>query len=70
MYFLFIWRVLLTLSFSAAYLLAVLGGNSNPDEATVNKILGAVGLEADKERLNKLLTELKGKVRVYTFCTT
>lgn len=56
----------LTFFSSAAYLLAVLGGNSTPDEAAVNKILGAVGVEADKEKLNKLIAELKGKVCLST----
>jgi len=45
----------------AAYLLAVLGGNSNPDEAAIAKILGAAGIEGDKEKIVKLISELKGK---------
>jgi len=45
----------------AAYLLAVLGGNANPDAEAINKILGAVGVEADSEKVNKLVSELKGK---------
>ena len=45
----------------AAYLLAVLGGNANPDAAAINKILGSVGIEADAARVEKLVSELKGK---------
>merc|ERR1712151_602177 len=45
----------------AAYLLAVLGGNANPDAAAINKILSSVGIEADAARVEKLVSELKGK---------
>jgi len=45
----------------AAYLLAVLGGNANPDAAAITKILSSVGVEADAERVKKLISELKGK---------
>ena len=45
----------------AAYLLAVLGGKANPEEADIKNILSSVGVEADSERLSKLLSELKGK---------
>ena len=45
----------------AAYLLAVLGGNTQPDAAAINKILSSVGIEADKEKVEKLISELKGK---------
>lgn len=38
----------------AAYLLAVLGGNSNPSAKDIKNILGSVGIEADDERLNKV----------------
>jgi large subunit ribosomal protein LP2 len=39
----------------------VLGGNSSPDAAAINKILGSVGIEGDSEKINKLIAELKGK---------
>ena len=39
----------------AAYLLAVLGGNKNPSNSDLEKILGAVGLEVDNERLSKVI---------------
>ncbi|XP_019621563.1 PREDICTED: 60S acidic ribosomal protein P2 [Branchiostoma belcheri] len=45
----------------AAYLLAVLGGNANPSAGDIKKILGSVGIDADDERLNKVISELKGK---------
>uniref|UniRef100_A0A8C2F6Z4 Large ribosomal subunit protein P2 n=1 Tax=Cyprinus carpio TaxID=7962 RepID=A0A8C2F6Z4_CYPCA len=45
----------------AAYLLAVLGGNNNPSAKDIKNILGSVGIEADDERLNKVISELNGK---------
>ncbi|KAK7466476.1 60S acidic ribosomal protein P2 [Stygiomarasmius scandens] len=45
----------------AAYLLLQLGGNSSPSAADIKKVLGAVGIEADDERLDKLVSELEGK---------
>jgi large subunit ribosomal protein LP2 len=45
----------------AAYLLLGLGGNTSPSAADVKTVLESVGIEADSERLEKLLSELKGK---------
>ncbi|XP_023693096.1 60S acidic ribosomal protein P2 isoform X2 [Paramormyrops kingsleyae] len=45
----------------AAYLLAVLGGNSSPSAKDIKNILGSVGIEADDTRLNKVISELNGK---------
>ncbi|PKA57755.1 60S acidic ribosomal protein P2B [Apostasia shenzhenica] len=45
----------------AAYLLAVLGGNANPSAVDLNDILGSVGIEADDEMIEFLLSEVKGK---------
>lgn len=45
----------------AAYLLAALGGNENPTAENIEKILSSVGIEADSEKLNKVISELKGK---------
>jgi len=45
----------------AAYLLAVLGGNENPSEADVKKILSSVGIDVDAESLKKVIAQLKGK---------
>ena len=45
----------------AAYLLALLGGNKNPSEADISKILGSVGIEVDAEKVKKVISELTGK---------
>ncbi|XP_077582514.1 60S acidic ribosomal protein P2 [Stigmatopora nigra] len=45
----------------AAYLLAVLGGNSSPSAKDIKAILGSVGIEADDGRLSKVISELQGK---------
>uniref|UniRef100_A0A5F8H161 Large ribosomal subunit protein P2 n=1 Tax=Monodelphis domestica TaxID=13616 RepID=A0A5F8H161_MONDO len=45
----------------AAYLLAVLGGNDSPNSKDLKKILDSVGIEADEERLKKVIGELSGK---------
>ena len=55
----------------AAYLLLALGGESSPSAADIKGVLESVGVDADDERLNKLLGELKGKdlqeVRAYVW---
>ncbi|KAH7399458.1 60s acidic ribosomal protein-domain-containing protein [Pyrenochaeta sp. MPI-SDFR-AT-0127] len=45
----------------AAYLLLGLGGNTSPSAADVKAVLESVGIEADDERLDKLISELEGK---------
>jgi len=45
----------------AAYLLAVLGGNANPDEKAVKKILDACDIKAEASRITELVEKLKGK---------
>jgi Ribosomal protein L12E/L44/L45/RPP1/RPP2 len=45
----------------AAYLLLGLGGNASPSAADIKAVLESVGIEADNERLEKLLSELQGK---------
>lgn len=45
----------------AAYLLAVLGGESQPSAEHLKTILGSVGADAEDERIELLLTEIKGK---------
>lgn len=45
----------------AAYLLLVQGGNEKPSADDVKKVLDSVGIEADSDRLSKLLSELEGK---------
>ena len=43
----------------AAYLLAALGGNANPSEEDVKHILSSVGIDAEEEKLSKVMSELK-----------
>ena len=45
----------------AAYLLLGLGGNTSPSADDVKGVLNSVGIDADEERLDKLIEELKGK---------
>ncbi|KFH41003.1 60S acidic ribosomal protein P2-like protein [Hapsidospora chrysogenum ATCC 11550] len=45
----------------AAYLLLGLAGNNSPSAADVKNVLESVGIEADEERLNNLISELEGK---------
>ena len=45
----------------AAYLLARLGGNDNPDAADIKKILESVGAEVDEDKLQHVVSELRGK---------
>lgn len=42
----------------AAYLLAALGGNGNPEAKDIKKILESVGIEADDTRLGKVQSSL------------
>lgn len=45
----------------AAYMLALLGGNDNPDAAAINKILAAAGVAQQPEDLEVLLAQVAGK---------
>jgi len=45
----------------AAYLLCQIGGNASPGARDIQKVLSAVGVECDDDRLDKLLSELEGK---------
>ncbi|KAL9129760.1 MAG: hypothetical protein Q9217_001872 [Psora testacea] len=45
----------------AAYLLLGLGGNTSPSADDVKGVLSSVGIDADEERLDKLISELEGK---------
>ncbi|KIL69467.1 hypothetical protein M378DRAFT_157740, partial [Amanita muscaria Koide BX008] len=45
----------------AAYLLLQTGGKAEPTADDIKKLLSTVGIEADEERLPKLISELKGK---------
>ncbi|XP_050673766.1 60S acidic ribosomal protein P2-like [Leptidea sinapis] len=44
-----------------AYLLAVLSGKAAPAAADIEKIISSVGIEADSEKLKKVISELNGK---------
>ncbi|KAI4348993.1 hypothetical protein L6164_009652 [Bauhinia variegata] len=45
----------------AAYLLAVLGGNTTPSADDLKCILGSVGAEADDDNIQLLLSEVNGR---------
>ncbi|KAF5464424.1 hypothetical protein F2P56_014501 [Juglans regia] len=45
----------------AAYLLALLGGNTSPSAEDIKNILGSVGAEADDDTIELLLSLVKGK---------
>ncbi|KAK2759110.1 60S acidic ribosomal protein P2 [Arachnomyces sp. PD_36] len=45
----------------AAFLLLALAGNDSPSADDITKVLESVGIDADSERLETLLGELKGK---------
>ena len=45
----------------AAYLLLGLAGNTSPSSKDIEGVLSSVGIDADEERLSKLLSELEGK---------
>ncbi|XP_043725162.1 60S acidic ribosomal protein P2-1-like [Telopea speciosissima] len=45
----------------AAYLLAVLGGNTSPSADDLKNILGSVGADAEDDRIELLLSEVKGE---------
>lgn len=52
----------------AAYLLLGLGGNTSPSAKDVKDVLDSVGIEADDDRLDKLISELKGKDLQEVYC--
>ena len=45
----------------AAYLLPQIGGNASPSASDIKKVLSAVGIEVDEDRLEKRISELEGK---------
>ncbi|KAK3335632.1 60S acidic ribosomal protein p2 [Cercophora scortea] len=49
------------MKYLAAYLLLGLGGNTAPSAKDITSVLESVGIEADSERVSKLLSELEGK---------
>lgn len=50
-----------TMKHLAAYLLLALAGNESPSAADVKEVLSSVGIDADSDRLEKLIAELQGK---------
>lgn len=50
-----------SMRYVAAYLLASLGSKSSPTAADIEKILGSVGIECEKDKVSKVISELKGK---------
>ncbi|POW10712.1 hypothetical protein PSTT_05831 [Puccinia striiformis] len=46
---------------ASAYLLLNQGGNESPSAEDVKGLLSSVGVDAEEERLEKLISELKGK---------
>jgi len=51
----------ITMKHLAAYLLLGLGGNTEPSAKDIKGVLESVGIDADDDRLEKLIGELKGK---------
>ncbi|WVF65298.1 60S acidic ribosomal protein P2 [Kwoniella sp. CBS 6097] len=49
------------MKYLAAYLLLQIGGNTSPSSADIKAILDTVGIEAEEERVSKLISELEGK---------
>ena len=45
----------------AAYLLATMGGNSNPSVEDLKTILGSVGVDVDEEQVSLVVANLQGK---------
>ena len=45
----------------AAYLLLQIGGNESPTAKDIKKVISSVGIEIDEDRIQTLLSELKGK---------
>ncbi|KAB8222234.1 60s acidic ribosomal protein-domain-containing protein [Aspergillus novoparasiticus] len=45
----------------AAYLLLALAGNTTPSVEDIKSVLSSVGIDADEERLQKVISELEGK---------
>lgn len=45
----------------AAYMMLALAGNEQPTSADVTKVLGSVGIDADEEKLQRLMSLMEGK---------
>ena len=49
------------MKYLAAYLLLQLGGNSSPSASDIKSLLDVVGIEAEEDRLDKVIAEVGGK---------
>ncbi|KAJ5747576.1 uncharacterized protein N7511_009272 [Penicillium nucicola] len=49
------------MKYLAAYLLLALGGNETPSAADIKSVLSSVGIDAEGDRLDKVIAELEGK---------
>jgi large subunit ribosomal protein LP2 len=45
----------------AAYMLCVLGGNQKPSKADIKKVLDAVSIKVEDDRLDQVIKQLEGK---------
>ncbi|OQE28091.1 hypothetical protein PENFLA_c005G00313 [Penicillium flavigenum] len=49
------------MKYLAAYLLLALAGNEAPSAADIKDVLSSVGIDAEADRLEKVIAELQGK---------
>ncbi|KAJ5327918.1 60S acidic ribosomal protein P2, partial [Penicillium brevicompactum] len=49
------------MKYLAAYLLLALAGNESPSSADIKAVLSSVGIDAEGDRLEKVVSELQGK---------
>ncbi|KAF9914946.1 60S acidic ribosomal protein P2 [Lobosporangium transversale] len=49
------------MKYLAAYLLLTLGGKASPSASDITSLLGTVGIEAESERIESLISQLSGK---------
>ncbi|OGE53714.1 hypothetical protein PENARI_c007G00711 [Penicillium arizonense] len=49
------------MKYLAAYLLLALAGNETPSAADIKSVLSSVGIDAEGDRLDKVIAELEGK---------
>ncbi|KAI1316889.1 60S acidic ribosomal protein P2 [Mortierella claussenii] len=49
------------MKYLAAYLLLTIGGNASPSASDITDLLATVGIEAESERIESLIAQLKGK---------
>ena len=54
-------RSIISMRYAAAFVLATLAGNNQPDASTISKILGSVGIECDQGKAQKVVQACQGK---------